>query len=93
MKEMRKDELTRLKVDGEKFDELFGTKVKEKTVEAPAPIDAFEGMLNSNPMAAEAFRNMTQKKQDMMRIWVGNATQETTRAKRVAKALSELTTR
>jgi uncharacterized protein YdeI (YjbR/CyaY-like superfamily) len=44
-------------------------------------------------MAAEAFRNMTQKKQDMMRIWVGNATQETTRAKRVAKALSELTTR
>ena len=90
MKEMRKDELNRLKVDGEKFDELFGTKVRERAQEVEAPTDPFDTMLGANPRAAEAFNGMTPKKQEAMRTWVGNATQETTRAKRIAKALSEL---
>ena len=92
MKEMRKEELERLKVDGEKFDELFGMKAK-----APEPVavpetvaDPIAEFLGRVPLALERWRELPEKERTRRSDWASAATKDATRQKRYEKLLEEL---
>jgi predicted ATP-dependent serine protease len=91
MKELRKDELNRLKQDGEKFDEFFGTKVKEKPAPEPQPEDPLLHFIsNTSAPALARWNNLSEAEQDKHRKWSNDATQETTRQRRYQKVVDSL---
>jgi predicted ATP-dependent serine protease len=89
MKELRKDEMNRIKVDGEKFDELFGTKVKERTAEAP-PAEPLVAHIAKTPIALERWNSLPEEQKTKHTKWSNDATQETTRQKRYQKVVEAL---
>jgi predicted ATP-dependent serine protease len=84
MKEMRKDELSRIKADGDKFDELFGTTAKKQEQPQQDPIAAH---LNRVPAALEKWNSSTEKERTRLRDWANSATRENTRTRRYDKIL------
>lgn len=88
MKEMRKDELNRLKQDGEKFDELFGTGTKKKE-EAPPPADPLEAYIGEHGLT-ERWNGLPDAEKQKHRNWANDATLEKTRLRRFAKVLEAL---
>lgn len=92
MKEMRKEELERLKVDGEKFDELFGMKAKKPEPEpvAETVADPIAEFLGRVPLALERWRELPEKERKRRSDWAAAATKDATRQKRYEKLLEEL---
>ena len=98
MKEMRKDELNRLKADGEEFDKLFGLKKEEKKTETkseeqpqPQPqTDFFQESLRSFPGALDAWNSLSQKERDRHTAYVNGAAQEKTREKRMQRVIEAI---
>ena len=89
MKEMRKEELERLKVDGEKFDELFG--MKQKPLATPAAEgDPISAHLERVPAALEKWRSLPEAEREKHTRWAHDATQESTRQRRYAKILEAM---
>lgn len=89
MKELRKDEMNRIKVDGEKFDELFGTKVKERTAET-TPAEPLVAHISKTPIALERWNSLPEEQKTKHMKWSNDATQETTRQKRYQKVVEAL---
>jgi predicted ATP-dependent serine protease len=92
MKEMRKEELERLKVDGEKFDELFGMKAKapEPVAVPEAVADPIAEYLTRVPLALERWKELPEKERKRRSDWATAATKDDTRLKRYGKILEEL---
>lgn len=90
MKEMRKDELNRLKQDGDKFDELFGTAAKKPQVEVAPPADPLVAHLAGTPAALERWNRLTPLEQEKHRNWSNDATHESTRLRRYGKVLEAM---
>jgi predicted ATP-dependent serine protease len=91
MKEMRKDELQRLKQDGDKFDELFGTGLKKKeTLGEPAPADPLVAHISTNPAALQRWNTTPAAEQEKHRKWANDATHESTRQRRYGKVMEAM---
>ncbi len=89
MKEMRKEELERLKVDGEKFDELFG--MAKKPLATPAPEgDPIREHLSRVPAALERWNALPEAEREGHASWAHQATQPSTRERRYAKILEAM---
>jgi len=89
MKEMRKEELERLKVDGEKFDELFG--MAKKPLATPVVEgDPISQHLERVPAALEKWRQLPEDERAKHTKWAHDATQESTRQRRYEKILEAM---
>jgi predicted ATP-dependent serine protease len=90
MKELRKEELDRIKVDGEKFDEIFGMKkIVEKPVEE-VPVNPLLAYITNVPGAIERWNALTPEQRIKHVKWSNDATQEATRQRRYQKVVEAL---
>lgn len=96
MKEMRKEELDRLKADGKKFDELFGTrdKLADPQPEQPQPeqpaVDPLIQHLSSNPEAMQRWESTTEKERTRLREWAESALRANTKIRRYERIVEIL---